>query len=146
MEKISFDSGIREYRLNGSGVLRFNPCDPNLYVRFLEAADKISALEKELMAEAKGKEDGESGENVVQLLQSADKSMKSLLSWVFGQENDFDKLLGGVNLLAVGSNGERVVTNLFHALQPVLLAGAKTCAAEQTKAAVARAERRRASR
>ena len=30
MEKIQFDSGMKEYRINGKGVLRFNPADPNL--------------------------------------------------------------------------------------------------------------------
>ena len=31
MEKLSFDTGIREYDVNGNGVLRFNPSDPNVY-------------------------------------------------------------------------------------------------------------------
>ena len=37
MEKIQFDAGQRSYRINGGGILRFNPCDPNLYRRFMEA-------------------------------------------------------------------------------------------------------------
>lgn len=137
MEKIQFDSGIKEYKLNGMGVLRFNPGDPNLYARFLEATEKIKALEQELteMAETEGTA-------VVQLLQTADEKMKKTLSWVFGEGNDFDKLLCGVNLLAVAGNGERVVTNLFNALQPVLLSGAESL----TRQAVAKAKANRAAR
>ena len=135
MEKIQFDSGIRAYKFGG-GVLRFNPCDPNLYGRFLEAGEKIGQIHKDLADQAQTP-----GQTPVQMLQSADREMKKLLSWVFGKDNDFDDLLQGVNLLAVGSNGQRVVTNLFAALEPVLVEGAKTCAREQVEAV----KRRRAA-
>lgn len=140
MEQIIFDNGIREYQL-GSGVLRFNPGDPNLYARFLEAAEKIQAMEEKLLQQAKEMES--TGEQVVMLLRRADSQMKETLRWVFGEANDFDKLLGGVNLLAVAANGERVVTNLFGALQPILVAGAKALTKEKTEAAVAKAAARR---
>ena len=71
--------------------------------------------------------------------------MKEVLGWVFGEGNDFDQILGGVNLLAVGKNGQRVVTNLFDALQPILVEGAENCARAQTEAAVAQAKARRAA-
>ena len=142
MEKIVFDSGVREYKLGNLGVLRFHPGDPNLYARFMEAAEKMKTIEEELAQQAKSQED--SGAAVVKLLQEADQKMKQTLNWVFGNGTDFDKLLGGVNLLAMGTDGERVVTNLFNALQPVLLSGAKCCVESQAKAAVARSKVRRA--
>ena len=43
MQKIQFDAGQRSYRINGAGTLRFNPCDPNVYSRFLEAVEKLQA-------------------------------------------------------------------------------------------------------
>lgn len=135
MEKIQFDSGIRAYRINGGGVLRFNPGDPNLYARFLEAVEKLRAVEQELTRQAEDVQDA----NIVMLMTQADEKMKGILNWVFGGENDFQQLLNGVNLLAVADNGERVVTNLFGALEPVLVEGAKRCADEQ--AAKARAKR-----
>lgn len=144
MEKIRFDSGIKEYKLGDSGVLRFNPADPNLYARFLEAAEKIGALEQELSQQAKLVEE-QDGSQIVTLLQDADRKMKQTLNWVFGNATDFDQLLGGVNLLAMGSNGERVVSNLFAALQPVLLSGAKMHAGEQVRKAKAKANTRRAA-
>ena len=144
MEKIQFDSGIKEFKINGGGVLRFNPGDPNVYARFLEAAQKIRKLESELAESAKAYEGQDGGTAAVTLLAEADAKMKDVLSWVFGAGNDFDKLLGGVNLLAVAGNGQRVVTNLFAALQPILVAGAESCAKEKKAEAVRKAEARRA--
>lgn len=135
MEKIQFDSGIRSYRINGGGILRFNPGDPNLYARFLDAVEKLKAVEQELTRQAENVQ----GAEIVKLMTQADERMKDILNWVFGADNDFRQLLNGVNLLAVADNGERVVTNLFAALEPVLVEGAKRCADEQ--AAKARAKR-----
>lgn len=141
MEKIQFDSGLKEYKLNGMGVLRFNPGDPNLYARFMEAAGKIQALEQELSEKGQAEK-----ADILQLLQTVDRRIKQTLSWVFGEGNDFDKLMGGVNLLAVAGNGERVITNLFAALQPILLAGAEDMTREKTAQAVAKAKASRAAR
>ena len=145
MEKIRFDSGVKAYKLGDLGVLRFNPGDPNLYARFLEAADKIAALEEEMAQSAKNISEGD-GAQIVKLLQDADAKMKQTLNWVFGNSADFDSLLGGVNLLAMGANGERVISNLFDALQPVLLEGARTYAGEQAQVAKDRANARRAAK
>ena len=131
MEKIQFDSGVRSYRINGGGILRFNPGDPNLYSRFLEAVEKLQEAEKELTRQAETAQ----AQDIVKLMQHADEKMKNILGWVFGESNDFHKLLGGVNLLAVADNGERVVTNLFAALEPVLVEGAKRCAGQQAEKA-----------
>lgn len=136
MEKIQFDSGVQEFML-GNGVLRFNPSDPNLYGRFLEAGEKIADIQNNLIREAETTDDN--GYGAVQLLQSADRQMKALLNWVFGGDNDFNALLGGVNLLAMGKNGHRIVTNLFDALEPVLMLGAQA----QVEQAVAAAKHRR---
>jgi len=131
MEKIQFDVGQRSYRINGGGILRFNPCDPNVYSRFLEAVEKLQAVEKELTRQTEETQ----GEDIIKVLSAADEKMKNILNWVFGGDNDFHKLLSGVNLLAVAENGQRVVTNLFDALEPVLIEGAKRCAGEQARLA-----------
>ena len=138
MEQLQFESGMKSFRINGGGVLRFHPGDPNLYSRFLEAVDKFKALEQEL-TQACAKEETD----ILRVLEDADGKMKKLLNWVFGGDNDFHKLLEGVNLLAVADNGERVITNLLQALEPVLLEGARRCAGQQAKAAVEKANARR---
>lgn len=141
MEKISFDSGIRHYRL-GQGVLKLNPADPNLFLRFETVSEELAQLEKEM--EQKLQESPEEL-SAVALLAETDRRMKGLLNRLFGPENDFDKILGGVNLLAVASNGQRVVTNLFAALEPILLEGAKQCAQVAGDAALAKVRQRRPS-
>ena len=127
MEKLQFDAGVRSYRINNGGVLRFNPGDPNLYARFLDAVEKLQALETELSEYDEKAE----AQQIVELITRADEKMKGVLNWVFGPGNDFHEILGGVNLLAVAQNGERVVTNLFAALEPVLVEGAKRCARQE---------------
>lgn len=149
MEKLNFDNGVKEYRINGNGILRFNPGDPNLYARFLDALDGIKALEQELMGKAQAMEKADpthSGEAVLRLMQESDRRIKALLTQVFGSENDFEQVLGGVNLLATAGNGQRVIANFLTALQPVLEAGANTYVKEKTAAAVAQAKRSRAQR
>ena len=142
MEKLHFDSGIKSYRV-GEGVLKFNPCDPNVYARFLEAAEKIQRVEQDLQQQAQSLIGEDAGSAAVKLMEQADRKIKELLAWVFGSHNDFDAMLQGVNLLAVADNGERIITNFFEALQPVLVAGAKRCASQTAQAAVVKAKARR---
>lgn len=147
MEKIVFDSGIKEYEINNNGVLRFNPSDPNVYARFYDVAEQIQQIERDLIAKGESLNNDENdGEAVVRFMQEADKRVKELLGQVFGSGNDFDKLLGGVNLLAVAGNGERVVTNLVQALMPVIEQGAKKCAEKKVGDAVQKANKNRAQR
>ena len=142
MENIQFDSGVVRYQLNGGGVLQFNPGDPNVYARFSQAMEKIEAVEQWLTQQAKAEEQELA---LVCLMAEADGKIKKILDWVFGQGNDFDKALGGVNLLAVAGNGNRVVENLLSALEPVLVAGAEACVSQKAREAVQKAEARRAN-
>lgn len=143
MEKLTFDSGIKEYSINGNGVLRFNPSDPNVYGRFLDAIDKIKAVEDEMMRD--GAKSG-NGEDIVRIMVSADKKVKEILRDVFGKQNDFDQIFEGVNIMAVASNGERVITNFVAAIEPVISSGAERCAQQKVDAAVAAANKNRARR
>lgn len=150
MEKLIFDSGIKEYKLGGCGVLRFNPSDPNVYARFMDAMDKIRKVEEQMVTRAKEIEKSDdqeqSGAAVLRIMRDADRDTKKILSEVFGADNDFEKILGGVNVLAVAGNGQRVITNLLAALQPIMVEGAEACAKQQTDAAVAQAKQNRAQR
>jgi hypothetical protein len=117
LKKIEFDTGVEEYAV-GNGVLRFNPCDPNVYGRFLQASDKLR--------EIAGKDAS---------MEEADRAMKRLLDWIFGPGNDFNAITGGVSLLATATNGQQVISNLLAALEPVVLAGAERCAQSQERLA-----------
>lgn len=143
MEQLTIDTGLREYAVNGGpehggGVLRFNPSDPNVYSRFCTLQNQLQELEQQVQAQSP------TGTDAIQLLAQADQRAKGLLAEVFGPGNDFDAMLGGTNLLAVAGNGERVITNLFAALQPILEAGARQCADAKATLAVQQAQAARA--
>ena len=135
MEKISFDNGIRQFQVNGEGILRFQPADPNLYSRFSQAGEKIRKLEMELLKESTG--------DSLDLLTRADRQIKELLTWAFGADNDFDEIFQGVNVLAVAENGQQVITNFLEALEPVITAGVKSYVNQQVEAARQKAQARR---
>ena len=80
------------------------------------------------------------------LLNEYDGKIKKLLTGIFGAENDFDAILGGVNLAGVGANGKRVVQNLLEALTPILREGAERRLTAAAAAAAARADAARAER
>ena len=152
MEKIIFDNGVKEYQINNNGVLRFNPSDPNVYARFFDATEQITQIEQDLIAKGEKLQNEETGDEAaageakIRLLQEADKQVKELLEQVFGTGNDFNEMLGGVNLLAVATNGERVVTNFLQALMPVIEREAKKCARQKVNDAVNKAKTARAQR
>lgn len=127
MKRIELDTGIEEFSIAGGGVLRFNPCDPNLYARFLEAEQALAKLEEDFSRRAK---DGD----VLLLTVEADRQVKDLLGRVFGDGNDFHAALGGVNLLAVTASGQRVSETLFAALEEILTEGAARFAAQKADA------------
>ncbi len=142
MENIVFDSGIREFQVNGNGVLRFNPGDLNVYTRFMESAQKIAEIEADMVAEGeKLTKDGDPDTaKMLQLLTDADKKVKEVLRYVFGEQNDFDQIMCGVNCLSPASNGERVITNFLTSLQPILEDGAQKAARAQAASLAANAK------
>lgn len=45
MKQLTIDTGVQEFEINGSGVLRFNPSDPNVYNRFFAAETTLTELD-----------------------------------------------------------------------------------------------------
>jgi hypothetical protein len=148
MKQLFIDNGLEEYQLTeGGALLRFNPKDQNLYARFIESTDKIKAVEKEMAEKANGIDHGkpDAGEQTLKIMRETDRRMKEILNQVFGHNNDFDAILCGVNLMAVGSNGKRLIENVMEALLPVMEAGAKACVRESVDEAKAAREARRSN-
>lgn len=148
MEILNLDLGIREYRLTEKGVLRFNPTDPNLYDRFLNAEEAIRKVEQESaeQANAAGNDAEIAGEVAIRIMAAADRKMKDILNGVYGHGNDFHAILEDVNLLAVGSNGNRIISNIMDVLTPIMEAGAKSFADGKINEAKLDREQRRAQR
>lgn len=138
--ELNIDTGVEEFSVNGRGVLRFNPADPNLYHRFFAAGKTLERHDAELTA-ALGQLGGDEQQRAaagLALLQDYDGRIKRLLGEIFGAENDFDAILNGVNLAGVGANGRRVV--------PILREGAERRLHAAADAAEAAAQAARAAR
>lgn len=146
MEILNLDIGLKEYRLTENGVLRFNPSDPNVYSRFLDAEAAIRAVEKEMSEKANGAKDGseDAGALAIRIMSETDAKMKNILNGIYGHGNDFHAILEGVNLMAVGSNGHRIIDNLLSVLTPIMEQGAKDFANDEIAAAKLNREQRRA--
>lgn len=142
MNRLNIDLGVEEYALGNGSVLRFNPTDPNLYARFLDLEPQLHVLQEEL---TRGSEQAADGLAVLKLLADTDRKFKVLLTQVFGPENEFARLLQGINLLATAGNGMSVAENLLAALEPVLTQGAERFAQAKTEAALEKARQRRES-
>ena len=152
MEKLIFDTGVKEYEVNGKELLRFNPTDPNVYRRFMEVYSQLESMEKEYEARVEplrnAVDDSEvkRGEKLLSIMKEFDSKVKGRLSYIFGEENDFEKIMEGVNLMAVGANGERVLTNLFTALTPIIEEGIAQHDQEKVEKAVLQANANRSQR
>lgn len=150
-KSLQFDDGLLRLDINGNGLLTFNPSDFNVYQRFFQLLQALPELEQQYAAQVEDSA-GEAGEE--QSLQLAgreldrakalDREVKERLGTVFGPGNDFDALLGGVNVMAVGHNGERVITNLLNALAPYIEEGAERHMRDTAQAARLNREQRRA--
>ena len=135
MKQLTIDTGVQEFEINGSGVLRFNPSDPNVYNRFFAAETTLTELDDNQRVGAE-----------LAVLAEYDRKIKEVLNGVFGAGNDFDEILHGVNLAAVAGNGRRVVTNLLDALTPIIREGAERSMEEKADKAVQTAKANRAAR
>lgn len=134
MQQINFDSGIREFQINGGGVLRFNPSDLNVYSRFMNALDDLRKVETKLEEKFKALATEGTGVDFLQLSAEADREVKRILSDVFGSQNDFDAIFAGVNVMTPTANGEMVLTNFLNAMKPIIEQGARDFAKGQAKA------------
>lgn len=143
MNILKLDLGIKEYQLTENGVLRFNPSDPNVYARFLDAEKDIRAVEQEAAVKAKAETDNIGG-TAIRIMEEADSKIKDILNRIFGHGNNFHAILEGVNVLAVGSNGIRIISNLLEVLTPIMEQGAKDFADGKVAEAKLNREQRRA--
>ena len=116
MQTLQIDTGVEEFEVNGRGVLRFNPGDPNLYHRFFDLREQLAELEADLTRRTKALEEtpdaGARTAGELVLLAEYDRRIKTMLGEVFGKHNDFDALLDGVNLAGLGGNGRPVVSGV----------------------------------
>lgn len=119
MEKLIFDLGIKEYDCGFGVPLRVNFADPNLYERFNKVSENIIAV----FSDFENVEESADSTALLEILRDADLKVKAILNEAFGIGNDFDKIMGGMNLMAPTVNGNRIVTNFLEAITPKIKAG-----------------------
>lgn|GEM_PF-86097 len=161
MKNITFDTGIEEYVVNGGEVLRFNPTDPNVYARFVEFYKELGDITKDYNNALKDYEVTDNGEDefdekgfdkaskLMEISKNTDKVIKERLAYVFGEGNDFDKMLSGVNMLAMTNTGYTVIENFMDALLPIIEKNAekrKALMESKVNEAVKKAQLNRAQR
>lgn len=151
-QKLTIDDGLVRLDINGNGTLKFNPSDFNVYERFYALTKELPEIEKKYAAEVEAIPEGTEDEQIMELTgreltraREIDKEVKAKLSAVFGTGNDFDQLLGGVNIMAFGTNGERIITNLLNALLPYIEDGVEKHTKGEVAAAKHNREQRRAA-
>lgn len=149
-QKLQFDDGLLRLDINGNGLLTFNPSDFNVYQRFFGLLKELPELEKRYVSQVEqptgeSEEDGslELAGRELDRAHELDREVKDRLGTVFGPGNDFDVLLGGVNVMAMGNNGERVITNLLNALAPYIEEGAERHMRDAAREAKVNREQRR---
>lgn len=133
MDKLIFDTGIKEYEVNGKAILRFNPTDQNVYARFCEFYNEIvdlikpydEAVEKfQKENQGAGIELDEKGfakaAQLMEVSRKTDINIKERLTYVFGDENDFEAMFGGVNIAAATDSGDTVIENFLEAILPLV--------------------------
>lgn len=143
MRELNFDSGIVEYRVNGKATLSFNRSDPNLCNRIQDLSSKLAAIDSDLKKEKDAADDGLA---LMKILSAYDKRIKAELSFVFGEQNDFDAIFEGQNVMSIAGNGQLLITNFLDAIRPVIESGVKEYAKLEAANAVAQAKRERANR
>lgn len=147
-QTLQFDDGLLRLDINGSGLLTFNPTDFNVYQRFFQLLQELPELEKRYIAQVEqsgGADEMALAGQELERARALDQELKNRLGQVFGPGNDFDQLLGGVNVMALGHNGQRVITNLLDALSPYIEEGAQRHMDSATQAARLSREQRRAA-
>lgn len=146
MQILNIKTGVKEYQVTeGGALLRFNPADQNIYSRFVNSIEKIKNIENEASENAASvPESAEAmGAEALRIMAEADRKMKNVLNEVFGGDNNFDKILCGINLLAVNEDGKRIMEAFMEAITPILTYGAKTYADMEVAAAKLNREQRR---
>ena len=89
MKQLTIDTGVQEFEINGSGVLRFNPSDPNVYNRFFAAETTLTELDAEAQKrmeqiEADFPDDNQRVGAELAVLAEYDRKIKEVLNGVFG--------------------------------------------------------------
>lgn len=111
MPNLQFDSGVREYTLNGAVTVRFNPTDMVFAERLFQVFDELDARQERYTAEVEKTEDNKA---LFSLARAMDTEMRETINGIFGADV-CTPLFGSMSVYAA-SGGLPVWCNLLLAL------------------------------
>lgn len=112
MKSINFNTGIKQYAVNGdeSNPVSINISDLNLYKRIRDSENAFDPILARLDEE----------ENTPELFAEVDKAVKDKLDYIFGT-NLSEKVFGGTNCLSPLDDGNLLFMAFFEAFVPMVL-------------------------
>lgn len=95
---INFESGVKEYTVNGTTTIRFNPTDSDFVKRLFDAFDEIDKESDEWKNTVTKTGDRN---KIFELTAKADKETRAAINGVFGYDVCTD-VFGNMNVYALG--------------------------------------------
>lgn len=96
MEKLTFDTGIKEYEVNGGAILRFNPSDSAFVGKLFNAFDSLDKKQEIYRAQIDSMKDKR---EIFEIAHNQDIEMRTIIDGVFGPI--CDSLFGDMNVYAM---------------------------------------------
>lgn len=96
MEKLTFDTGIKEYEVNGGVILRFNPSDSAFVGKLFNAFDSLDKKQEIYRAQIDSMKDKR---EIFEIAHNQDIEMRTIIDGVFGPI--CDSLFGDMNVYAM---------------------------------------------
>lgn len=118
MQNINFDTGIKEYSINGdeSKIIRFSTTDYGIIDRIKTAMQAISALEKKYKT---AEQTDATDDAVNDMLVSVDKAIRDQINYIF--DSDVCTMaFGNTNCLSDTKSGDPLFANFLNAIVPLI--------------------------
>ena len=111
MEELNFDTGLKEIKINGGRIIRFNPADIGFLETLYGMIAKVSNIQEE--KEKKRAKSDDIGK-LFDYERVSEKRMREAVDSVFG-ENFCDDVFSDIRLLAM-ADGLTVIENFVYAV------------------------------
>lgn len=128
MRNFSFDDGYESFSINGdeNRVIRFNPSDPNLMIRYNESVKNINEAKKKIGSNVKLRPDGTSAETdqekremACAVMQEVESTIKENINYMFNSDV-YDTVFAGQSPFCMVGNGRYLLEAFLYAVKPVM--------------------------
>ena len=129
MQNLNFDDGLKSFAINGDErrVIRFNPADPDLIIRYDKARKRIAGISTEKLSAVKldgrgqllNKEDEDGYDEAVEALKEVNQTIREALKDLFIADV-YDIVFAGMSPFAGATDGRFVFETFMEAVKPIL--------------------------